>query len=215
MLHNVLRRSRVLLLSALVLAGPVACAQGYSEGVQFTALTPPQPTNVEKGKVEVVEVFWYGCPHCFAIEPKFKAWQQDTMPKNVQVVLVPATWNDLVKLHARVYYTAELLKKLPQLHEEIFREINVRGNHLETPEKIEKYFTSHGVAKQDFDKIWNSFGIESKLRRADELARSYKVTGTPAFVVNGRWLTDVKDAGGEDQLFKVLTYLTEREQPAK
>ena len=215
MLHNLLRHSRVLLLSSLVLAGPVACAQGYTEGVQFTALTPPQPTNVENGKIEVVEVFWYGCPHCFAIEPKFAAWQKNTMPKNVQVVLVPATWNDLVKLHARVYYTAELLKKLPQLHEEIFREINVRGNHLETPEKIEKFFTSHGVAKQDFDKIWNSFGIESKLRRADELARSYKVTGTPAFVVNGRWLTDVKDAGGEDQLFKVLTYLTTREKPAK
>jgi thiol:disulfide interchange protein DsbA len=214
MLHFIMRHLRVLLAGALVLTGPVACAQGYSEGVQYQALSPAQPTNVAKGKVEVVEVFWYACGHCFAIEPKFESWQKNSMPNNVEVVLVPATWNDLVKLHARVYYAAELLNKQPALHDEIFREINVRGNHLETPEKIEKFFTSHGVTKQDFDKVWSSFGLESKVRRAEELARRYKVTGTPTFIVNGRWVVDVRSAGGEDELFKVLTYLAAREKPA-
>ena len=215
MLHNLLPRFRALLAGALVLAGPVACAQGFTEGVQYKPLAPAQPTNVAQGKVEVVEVFWYGCSHCYTIEPKFESWQKNGMPKNVQVVLVPATWNDLVKLHARVFYAAELLKQLPRLHSEIFREINVRGNHLETPEKIAAFFTSHGVARSDFDKVWNSFGLESKVRRAADLARSYKVTGTPTFIVNGRWSTAVADAGGEDQLFKVLSYLAAREQPAK
>jgi thiol:disulfide interchange protein DsbA len=214
MLQHLPRSLRVLLAGALLIAGSVVHAQGYTEGVHFKALTPPQPTNVAKGKVEVVEVFWYGCPHCYAIEPKFESWQANVMPKNVQVVLIPATWNELVRLHAKVYYAAELLKKLPELHAEIFREINVRGNHLETPEKIEQFFTAHGVAKQDFEKVWNSFGLESKVRRADDLARSYKITGTPTFIVNGRWVTDVKDAGGEDPLFKVLTWLAAREKPA-
>jgi thiol:disulfide interchange protein DsbA len=215
MLHNLLRHFRVLLAGALVLAGPIACAQGYTEGVQYKPLAPAQPTNVEKGKVEVVEVFWYGCSHCYAIEPMFESWQKNGMPKNVQVVLVPATWNDLVKLHARVYYAAELLNKLPELHTEIFREINTRGNHLETPAKIAAFFTAHGVAKSEFDKVWNSFGLESKVRRAEDLSKRYKITGTPTFVVNGRWVTGVADAGGEPQLFKVLSYLAAREQPAK
>src|SRR5687767_14789927 len=112
MLHNLLPRFRALLAGALVLAGPVACAQGFTEGVQYKPLAPAQPTNVAQGKVEVVEVFWYGCSHCYTIEPKFESWQKNGMPKNVQVVLVPATWNDLVKLHARVFYAAELLKQL-------------------------------------------------------------------------------------------------------
>jgi thiol:disulfide interchange protein DsbA len=214
MLQNVLRPFRVLLASALALAGPVACAQGFTEGVQYKPLKPAQPTNVAQGKVEVVEVFWYGCSHCYAIEPGFESWRKTGKPANVEVVLVPATWNDLVKLHARVFYAAELLQKLPELHAEIFREINVRHNALETPEKIAAFFTSKGVKRAEFDKVWNSFGLESKVRRAEDLARRYKVTGTPTFVVNGRWLTDVASAGGEDQLFKVLNYLASREQPA-
>jgi thiol:disulfide interchange protein DsbA len=75
----------------------------------------------------------------------------------------------MLKTHARVFYTAEMLGKLPQLHAEIFREINVRGDHLDTPEKIEAFFTSHGVSKADFQKVFSSFGVESKVRRAEEL----------------------------------------------
>src|SRR5678816_1960884 len=133
---------RALVASAMVLVGPVACAQGFSEGVHYKALTPAQPTNVGPGKIEVVEVFWYACGHCFAIDPAFESWQQKSKPANVQVVLLPATWNDVLKLPARIFYTAELLGKLPQLHTEIFREINIRNNHLETPAKICLLYTS-------------------------------------------------------------------------
>ena len=205
---------RALVASAMVLVGPVACAQGFSEGVHYKALTPAQPTNVGPGKVEVVEVFWYACGHCFAIDPAFESWQQKSKPANVQVVLLPATWNDVLKLHARIFYTAEMLGKLPQLHTEIFREINVRNNHLETPAKIETFFTSHGVPKADFDKVFNSFGIESKVRRAEDLNKRYKITGTPTFIVNGKWVPDVRMAGGEPQLFNVLTQLAAQEKPA-
>jgi len=214
MRHELAMHFRALVASALVLAGPVACAQGFSEGVHYKALTPAQPTNVPPGKVEVVEVFWYACGHCFAIDPAFESWQQKSKPANVQVVLVPATWNDVLKTHARVFYTAELLGKLPQLHTEIFREVNVRNNHLDTPAKIEAFFTSHGVAKADFDKVFNSFGLESKVRRAEDLNKRYKITGTPTFIVNGKWVTDVRMAGGEPQLFNVLTQLATQEKPA-
>ncbi len=87
----------------------------------------------------------------------------------------------------------------------------MRGNHLETPAKIAQFFTSHGVAKQDFDKVWNSFGLESKVRRADDLARSYKITGTPTIVVNGKYVTDVSMAGSEEKLFAVVNALVAKE----
>ena len=191
-----------------VLAAPVACAQGFSEGVHYKTLQPAQPTSVAAGKTEVVEVFWYACGHCFAIESSVESWAEKAKANNVEVVRVPATWNDTLKTHARVFYTAEMLGKLPQLHAEIFREINVRGNRLDTPDKIEAFFTSHGVAKADFQKVFSSFGVESKVRRAEALNRAYKITGTPTFVIGGKYVTDVRMAGSEPQLFQVLNQLT-------
>src|SRR5262245_34098635 len=122
MLKHIGSPFRAFALTLLVLAAPVACAQDYTEGTHYKALQPAQPTSVGPGKVEVVEVFWYACGHCFAIEPAFENWEKKGKPANVQVVRVPATWNDMLKTHARVYYTAEMLGKLPQLHTEIFRE---------------------------------------------------------------------------------------------
>src|SRR5262245_198845 len=211
--NKIRSRFRALALTFLVLAAPVACAQGYTEGVHFKALQPAQPTSVGPGKVEVVEVFWYACGHCFALEPKLESWVKNGKPANVQLVRVPAMWNDLLKTHARIYYTAEILGKLPQLHSEIFREINVNGNHLDTPEKIEAFFTSHGVSKADFDKVFNSFGVESKLSRAAELNKAYRIPRTPTLLVNGQYVTDVRMAGSEENLFKVLNQLATSAKP--
>jgi protein dithiol oxidoreductase (disulfide-forming) len=213
MLKHIRSPLRAFALTVLVLAAPVACAQGYTEGTHYKALKPAQPTSVAPGKIEVVEVFWYACAHCFAIEPAFESWEKKGKPANVEVVRVPATWNDMLKTHARVFYTAELLGKLPQLHAEIFREINVRGDHLDTPETIEAFFTSHGVSKADFQKVFSSFGVESKVRRAEELNKGYRITGTPTFVVNGKYVTDVRMAGSEENLFKVLNQLASSEKP--
>ena len=123
-------------------------------------------------------------------------------------------WNDLLKTHARVFYTAELLGKLPALHSEIYREINVRGNRLDTPAKIEAFFTSKGVSKQDFQKAFSSFAVETKLARAADLNKRYRITSTPTVVVNGRYVTDVQMAGSEAALFNVVNDLAARETPA-
>jgi thiol:disulfide interchange protein DsbA len=91
----------------------------------------------------------------------------------------------------------------------------VKGNRLDTPEKIEAFFTSHGVSKADFDKTFSSFAVESKLRRAEDLNRRYKITGTPTFIVNGKYVTDVGMAGSEDKLFQVLNELAAREKQGR
>jgi thiol:disulfide interchange protein DsbA len=198
----------------LLLAGQATLAAGLVEGVNYRVLTPAQPTSVAPGRAEVVEVFWYACGHCYLIEPNVAAWDQKGKPANAELVRLPAVWNDLLKTHARVFYTAEILGKLPQLHTEIFREINVRKNRLDTPEKIEAFFTSHGVSKADFQKAFSGFSVESRLARAADLNRRYRITSTPTFIVNGKYVTDASMAGSEARLFETINALLAMEKPA-
>jgi thiol:disulfide interchange protein DsbA len=207
-------RNRTLSLAALLFVSGVACSAGYQEGEHYKTLKPAQPTSVGPGKVEVVEVFWYACGHCYLIEPTLDSWMKNGKPANVELVRLPAMWNDVLKTHARVYYTAELLGKLPALHSEIYREINVRGNRLDTPAKIEAFFVSKGVSKAEFQKAFSSFAVETKLSRAEDLNRRYRITGTPTVVVNGKYVTDVRMAGSEAKLFELVNELSARETPA-
>ena len=211
--RTVIRWPRFALAVALALAaGTVSAATTFQpkQGVHYKLLQPAQPTEVAPGKVEVVEVFWYACGHCFALEPKLEAWDRKGRPANAQLVLLPATWNNVLKTHARLYYTMQLLGR-KDLHPEIWREINVRRNMLETPEKIEKFFVAHGVKKADFQKAFAGFAIDSKIMKAEDLNRRYRITGTPTVIVNGKYSTDVSMAGGEDQLFQVVNALVAKE----
>jgi len=194
----------------LLLTSGGASALELKEGVQYKLLKPAQPTDVAPGKVEVVEVFWYACGHCYALEPMVESWNAKGRAPYVQLVRLPATWNELLKTHARVFYTAEILGKLPQLNPLIFRAINVERKRLDTPESIEAFFVANGVSKADFQKAFSSFAVESRLRRAEDLNRRYRITATPTFVVNGKYVTDVSMSGSEDNLFKVLDELAAR-----
>jgi thiol:disulfide interchange protein DsbA len=213
------RKLTVLARSLLAAGLLLVAARGASsaepvEGKEYKLLKPAQPSEAAPGKVGVTEVFWYACGHCYLLEPKLEAWNQKGRAPYVQLIRLPATWNPVVKMHARVFYTIELLGK-PKLHDEVFREINVKGNRLDTPEKIEAFFVAHGVSKADFQKAFSSFAVESKVLHAEDLNKRYKITGTPAIVVNGKYITDVAMAGGEDQLFQVVNQLAAREKPGR
>ena len=210
---TVLARS-LLAAGLLLVAARGASSAEPVEGKEYKLLKPAQPSEAAPGKVGVTEVFWYACGHCYLLEPKLEAWNQKGRAPYVQLIRLPATWNPVVKMHARVFYTIELLGK-PKLHDEVFREINVKGNRLDTPEKIEAFFVAHGVSKADFQKAFSSFAVESKLLHAEDLNKRYKITGTPAIVVNGKYITDVGMAGGEDQLFQVVNQLAAREKPGR
>ena len=195
----------------LLLAGSsAALALEIQQGVHYKLLTPAQPTNVAPGKVEVVEVFWYACGHCYLLEPRLEAWDRKGRPANAQLVRLPATWNNTLKTHARLFYTMELLGK-QNLNPEIWREINVKGNRLDTPAAIEAFFTSRGVSKADFNKAFAGFAVDSKIMKAEDLNRRYKITATPTVVVAGKYVTDIGMAGGEEQLFQVINALVARE----
>jgi protein dithiol oxidoreductase (disulfide-forming) len=213
-MNNIVARiAGPLLAGVMALAGPAALGADLVEGVQYKTLKPAVPTSVAPGKVEVVEVFWYACGHCYVLEPKLAAWDKKGRPAYVQLVRMPATWNDLLNLHARLFYTIEILGR-PQLHDEAFREINIKRNRLDTREKIEAFFTSRGVSKAEFDKTFAGFAVESKLARAADLNRRYRIVSTPTVIVNGKYVTDAGMAGGEEQLFQAISALAAREKPA-
>lgn len=183
----------------------------FREGQNYTRVVPSQPTSVAPGKVEVVEVFWYGCGHCFALDPAIESWRGKGKPAYVEFVRVPAMWNDTTRMHARLYYTIELLGKLEELHAPIFRAINVEGNMLNTVDKITAFLRGHGVSSDEFQKAFSSFSVESKLQRADFLNRRYRIESVPTVVVNGKYRTDVGMAGGEPQLFTLIGELSASE----
>ena len=194
-----------------LLAAQGASAQDLKEGVQYKLLKPAVQSDVAPGKVEVVEAFWYACGHCYLLEPKLEAWKTKGRPAYVQLVRLPATWNEITKTHARLFYTIEILGK-PQLHGEVFREINVKRNGLDTPEKIQAFLASKGVPAAEFQKTFSSFAVESKIRKAEEMNKRYRITGTPTMVVAGKYVTDVGMARGEDELFKIVNALAAREK---
>jgi thiol:disulfide interchange protein DsbA len=201
----------VLKLAAAATPEPKGAPSAFKEGVHYQLLVPTQPSNAPPGQIEVVEVFWYGCSHCFALDPKLETWRQKDKPSYVAFHRVPATWNDATQFHGRLFYAAEMLGKLDELHTPLFREIHLNGNPLNTMDKGKAFFTAHGVAKADFDKVFTSFGLESKLQNAVMLNKRYRVQSVPFFVVNGKYTADVSSAGGEEQLLKLLSELAARE----
>lgn len=186
-------------------------SERFKEGTNYKKVVPAQPTNVAPGKIEVVEVFWYGCAHCFQLDPAIESWKNRNKQPYVEFVRVPAMWNDTLRMHARVYYTAEALGKLDALHSTIFRAIHVDNEPLNTVDRITAFFKKNGVSPEDFQKAFSSFAVESKLQRADFLNRRYQINSVPTMVVNGKYLTDVSMAGGEPQLFQVIEELAAHE----
>jgi protein dithiol oxidoreductase (disulfide-forming) len=196
-------------------AGPTA----WQDGVNYTRIVPGQPTDVSAGQVEVLEFFWYACPHCYALQPMVDAWRK-TKPAYVAFVPVPVTWSDGHRALARLFYTLESLGKLEQLHDEVFKEIQVNNDSLvardpadeaET-ERIQTAFArKEGISEGTFKAAYHSMGVESHLQRADELVQRYRIEGVPTFVVNGKYVADVRSAGSGQALLTLVGDLSAQE----
>jgi thiol:disulfide interchange protein DsbA len=195
-------------------ASPPPTTGRFELGKNYTRLSPTQPTSSSPDKVEVAEVFWYGCPHCNALEPFMARWLA-RKPDYVSFVRIPGVGQPLWKFHARAFYTAEALGKGEEMHAAFFREIHENGNYLETEDKLRDFFAKFGVSAADFKTTFDSFAVQTKLQRAEELNRRYRVTGVPAIVVNGKYFTDVGMAGGQEQLIELIDELTAAEEAGK
>jgi protein dithiol oxidoreductase (disulfide-forming) len=207
--HNPLLAAVASTIAASTSTAAAATTSGptpWQEGVNYTRLVPAQPTEVPAGQVEVLEFFWYACPHCNAIDPKIASWLK-TKPAYISFSRVHVTWNEADRSLARLYYTLQNLGKLDQLHSEVFKEIHVHGDPLVAADPSNAAETEHmqavfvrkfGISEADFTKAYHSFAVETALQRADELVQRYRIEGVPTFVVNGKFIADVASAGGPE-----------------
>jgi thiol:disulfide interchange protein DsbA len=185
----------------------------FEAGKHFTVLSPAQPTSTDAGKVEVAEVFMFGCPGCFGFEPHIQRWM-GAKADYINFVRIPAPWNPAAVLHARAYYTAEALGKAEEIDGDFFAEIHTNRNMLETEAKIAALFAKHGVDEATFKSTFNSFAVNAKLKRAEELIKRYRVQSTPTVVVNGKYLTQGSQAGSYEAWFAIIDDLAAREKAA-
>lgn len=186
----------------------------YKPGQDYTMLASAQGTSSSPDKVEVAEIFWYGCPHCYEADPLVKNWVSK-LPSDVSFVRIPVMWNPTTQIHARLFYTANSLNKLDEMHDTIFREFHTNQNPLDQEADIQKLFERFGVSAADFQKTFRSFAVEGQLRRAKDLTLRYGVQGVPMMVVNGKFaitLGPPPGVKGFDDMLAVAGELVEKER---
>jgi thiol:disulfide interchange protein DsbA len=192
-------------------AGADLTAAGYREGEHYARISPAQPTSsTGAGQVEVAEFFMYSCIHCYNFEPYVEQWLQ-AKADYVNFVRVPTVWNAVVRLHAQAFYAAAALGKGDEMHTPFFREMHVNGNYLQTKDAIADFFARFDVGSEEFENAFESFSVNTSLRRSDELARRYRVDSTPTIVINGKYRTNASMAGGYPQLLELIDALAAAE----
>lgn len=198
----------IFLLAAGLAALPFTVSADFLEGVEYQRL--PVPQAVETGaRIEVREYFWYGCPHCFVLEPYLEKWQK-TMPKNAAFVRTPGVFNDLWAVHARTYYAFEILGLTARLHRKFFDAIHVEKRPLNDPELIADFVKDNGGNRQLFLDTYNSFSVQTSMGRALRAAQAIRLESVPTLVVDGKFVTNANIAGSYDKVPAVLDFLVKQ-----
>lgn len=186
-------------------APEAAPAATYEAGTHYDVIEIPVKT-ITPGKIEVTEVFWYGCGHCFSFEPILQRWEE-SLADDVELVQSPAIWRANMEAHARIFYTAKALGILDEVHPKVFEAMHHKRQALASQEEIREFFTQFGVEPGKFDSIYSSFSVSSQIQQAGARARSFMITGTPEVVVDGRFRITAQKAGGQAQMLEVADYL--------
>lgn len=188
-------------------------AELITEGQHYVELQKPVPVS-QPGKIEVVELFWYGCPHCYQLEPTLNAWVEK-LPADVHFTRVPALFGRTWDIHGQLYITLDLMKVEQQVHKAVFDGIHKEGRALKDPEEMADFLAEQGVDRDAFLNTYNSFAVKGQMAKAKQLAKAYQITGVPVLIVNGKYRFDVRSAGGEQQLLQVADYLIDKERAAR
>ena len=179
----------------------------------YKRLSKPQPTD-NADTIEVVEVFWYGCPHCYDFEPFLSKWLENK-PDDVAFKRMPAVFRQDWLAHAKAYYTARELDVVDQVHSEIFTQIHEQRNRLNNESALKAFFVEHGVDGDTFTKTYNSRTVEAHIKQALTKLRRYEITGVPAMVINGKYMTSGPIAGSYETMIQTMDELIEKERAAR
>ena len=179
----------------------------------YVELTNPVPVAVP-GKIEVVELFWYGCPHCYAFEPTINPWVEK-LPKDVNFKRIPAMFGGPWDAHGQLFLTLEAMGVEHKVHNAVFEAIQKQGKRLTKPEEMADFVATQGVDKDKFLATFNSFAIQGQIKQAKELAQKYGVQGVPTLIVNGKYRFDLGTTGGPEATLNVADQLIAKERAAK
>lgn len=203
---NPTRRAVCTVLATAALGAPLAArAQQPRAGVDYLALRSELPVETP-GKIEVIEFFWYGCPHCYSLEPLIETWL-NKLPPDAQFRRVPAVFNDRWARDAAVYYAFEALGLVGRLHRPLFDAIHRDGLRTDSPEALNQWLQRQGVDTKKFDEVVRSFGVQSKVRRAAQLSVAYRIDGTPAMAVQGRYTVGAEQSRNQKVMLDTVDYL--------
>lgn len=193
-------------MTAMGLSLPAQAQKRPEDGVEYLTLDKRVAVDVPAGKIEVIEFFWYSCPHCNVFEPKLEAWIKK-MPADVVIRRVPVAFRDTFVPQQRLFYVLEAMGKLDDMHPKVFNAIHRDRLPLDREDTITAWVDKQGLDKAKFTELYNSFGISTKARKATQLQDGFKVQGVPALGIAGRFYTDGTLAGNMDRALQVTDYL--------
>lgn len=187
-------------------------ATNFKEGVHFQRLSTPLPTE-STDKIEVLELFWYGCPHCHEIEPQVEHWLA-SKADDVTFIRMPAIFSTRWEVLARAFYTAEYLGVLDKMHKPLFEALHVKKRKLTDEDSLAKFFAEQGINEKEFRDTYRSFAVVTSVNRAKQMTRRYGIDGVPAIIVNGTYRTGARLAGTNEKIFEVVEHLVTQERQA-
>jgi thiol:disulfide interchange protein DsbA len=206
---------RNLILSAALVAASLfgitaQAAEPIEAGKQYVELSSAVPVSVP-GKIEVVEMFWYGCPHCYAFEPTINPWVAK-LPADVHFIRIPAMFGGPWDAHGQLFITLDTMGVEAKVHTAVFDAIQKEHKKLVTPEDMADFVATQGVDKTKFLETFNSFAVKGKIVQYKELAKKYEISGVPTMIVNGKYRFDLGTAGGPEQALAVADQLIAKER---
>lgn len=175
-----------------------------TEGKEYQVLKAPQPAT--PGKIEVIEFFWYGCPHCYDFEPDLEAWVKK-QGKDVVFKRVPVAFREDLMPHTRIYYALESLGKVDAMHGKVFAAIHAERKRMLDPNEIADLMARNGIDRKAFLDAYNSFSVSTNSQRANKIADAYKIDGVPTIVIQGKYVTSPSIAGSKAAALQTMDYL--------
>ena len=195
----------------VTLLGPVGSgAAEFEEGFDYQRITPARPTQTGE-RIELVELFWYRCPHCYRFDPVLERWLA-SKSEHVQFLRIPAIARSDWAFLARAYYTAESLDMVEQIHRPLFDAIHKEKREFRNRQSMQAFFGEHGISPDQYKRAWGSDVVLDKVERAQQLARQYEISDVPTMIVNGKYRTSAVMAGGNRRLLEVVDYLVDKEE---
>lgn len=205
-------RKSILMFMCLLCFAFTAQAEEYKEGTHYQRIAPQSTDSGDK--VEVLEFFWYGCPHCYVFDPILDKWIE-SKPGNVEFKRVPAVFRPEWKVHARTYYALKLMDAVDKYHGKIFSEMHKNKKRLDTLDLMTAFLVKQGVDKEEFKGVYNSMSVDGMVRKAVKQLQGYRINGVPAMAVNGKYVVSGKGAGSYENMIRIVNYLIKKEAAAK